>query len=344
MPLRSRGLRLVGAFLLVGLVAPSLGAQVGPAQQSPRRSATGQPLLSISGRVFEEESNEALEGARVVLETFTGSYLQEIYVDSTGRFMFAGLGRGNYYVRASSPGHIEKREQVQVISGPVGGVFIYLLRKQETRMPLLLEPVDVSEQLIPKKARKEYKKGVEAIRDREVEKALKHFQQAIEIHPEYVSAWHALGILRLRLGQAQEAQASFERAVEINPSSAPPRVMLGVLFNAAHRYPDAREHLEHAIQLNPASWLARFELSRACWAQGDVSAAEEHITRAHELNQRIPQVHLMRANVYLVRKDYRAVVGEFDEFLALVPQGAMAENVRQRKTQLEEHLERTEAP
>ena len=80
--------------------------------------------------------------------------------------------------------------------------------------------------------------------------------------------------------------------------------------------------------------MAHFEISRSYWALRDIEQAEEHIVKAHELQKKVPQVHLMRANVYVARDNPAAAMKEMDEVLALTPQGPMADLVRQRRTEL----------
>ncbi|MGH9787863.1 MAG: tetratricopeptide repeat protein, partial [Candidatus Acidiferrales bacterium] len=147
-----------------------------------------------------------------------------------------------------------------------------------------------------------------------------------------------LGVVLLQLGDTAGAQAAFEAAIEINATYAPPRVYLGALYNAFHRYADAIVHLRTAVTLRPSSWMAHFEISRSYWALGDVERAEEHIVKAHELQKKVPQVHLMRANVYVVRNNPAAAMKEMDEVLALAPEGPMADLVRQRRTELSAQL------
>ncbi len=148
----------------------------------------------------------------------------------------------------------------------------------------------------------------------------------------------------MRQSEYAEAQQLFEKAVELNPNVAAPRIFLGAIYNAEHRFADAETQLVRATQLNSKSGLAFFELSRAYWGLQNLDKTEEAVTRAHELSPKIPQVHLIRANVMLARGNYEGVLGEYDEFLTLVPTGPMADHVRQRRTALQEQLARAVKP
>lgn len=325
---------LVGLALVLAL---PLGAQEGPAQQTTR-SGFGLESFYIRGRVIDDATGEAVEGCRVVLAAFGGGYLQQVYVDSMGDFFFGDLTRGTYYVVASRPGYQEQRERVEVANSSKPGVIIHLRPKPQKKTPVWIEPLDVDEQLVPKEARNELKKAVEAARERKWEESLAHFDKALEIHPEYVSALHNRALVQLRLRDLDGAQTSTEKAIAVNPNVAAPRVVLGSILNAWHKYPEAQEQLEKAVRLNPKSWLGHFELSRACWAQRDLPGAEKAIIHAHELNPKVPNVHLMRANVFLARQDFEGAMGEMDEFLALVPEDPRAATIRQRRADLAQRV------
>lgn len=342
---------LLVCVLLASGLASSATAQVG--SPSPNRGPTGLTRLgersfSITGRVVDETTGEGLENAHVSLGGSVGVGVQELFVDATGWFRFTDLSRGTYYVRVSHPAYEDQEEMVQVASGPVGGLTIFLRRKPQASAPVLIEPLDANERLIPKAARKEFEHGAEQYRQNNFAQALLHFEKALELYPDYASAWNAKGLIHLRQNDVESARPCFERAVEINPNTATPRVFLGGIYNADRRYAEARDHLLRALQLNPKSGLAHFEISRSYWALNDIDKAEEHISQAHALAPAIPQVHMMRANVFIARRDYKSALAEMDEFLAFVPrtvpEGPLAVYVREHRAQLAQRLTKSEGP
>ncbi|MFQ5777678.1 MAG: tetratricopeptide repeat protein [Terriglobia bacterium] len=338
--------RGVSSLFSVGLalvLALPLGAQQGPGQQTTTRGF-GLESFYIRGQVLDDATGEAVEGCRVMLTAFGGGYLQQVYVDSMGDFLFGDLTRGTYYIIASRPGYREQRERVEIVNASRPGVIIHLRPKPPKKTPVWIEPLDVDEQLVPKEARQELKKAVEAARERKWKESLAHFDKALEIHPEYVSALHNKALVQLRLRDIEGAQKNTEKAIALNPNVAAPRVVLGSILNARQLYSRAQEQLERAIQLNPQTWLGHFELSRAYWAQRDLPGAEKAIIRAHELNPNVPNVHLMRANIFLARQDFEGALGELDEFLALVPKDPRADTVRQRRADLAQRMASTAQP
>jgi tetratricopeptide (TPR) repeat protein len=288
----------------------------------------------IQGRVFNAASNEPVNQANVVLTRVGGAPLQQTITDSMGNFFFSELPAGNYELDVRAQGYRDGRESVQLTIGPNSGVSISLQPRVEAAKPVIIEPLSAEEQQAPDEVKELYKKGVEAFRQRRVEESRAYFERAIQLFPRFASAHSGLGVVLLELGDLAGAQASFEAAIEINPIFAPPRVYLGALLNASHRYQDAVEHLRTAATLRPNSWMAHFELSRSYWAMREVDKAETHALRAHDLQKRVPQVHLMLANIYVSRNDSAAAVREMDEALALNPDGPIADMVRQRRAEL----------
>jgi TolA-binding protein len=286
------------------------GAEYGASRSPVQVSQSGERTFSVSGTILDDSNNRPIDNARVGISGFAGGTIVESFVNMSGSFNFSGLQRGNYYVIASHPDYEEGREQVQVAGAPVMGITIFLRpRARAGAPPPVVEPLDVNQELIPKPARKEFEKGVEEYNRNNLTEAMAHFRKATELYPNYVSALHAQGIVHMRQSEYVEAQQRFEKAVELNANVAAPRIFLGALYNAAHRFADAESQLVRATQLNSKSGLAFFELSRAYWGLQNLDKTEEAVTRAHELSPKIPQVHLVRANVMLARGNYEGVLG-----------------------------------
>ncbi|MDI6704493.1 MAG: tetratricopeptide repeat protein, partial [bacterium] len=62
-----------------------------------------------------------------------------------------------------------------------------------------------------------FNKGVELGKLRRHKEAIKAFEKAIEINPQYAEAWVNKGFCLGELGIDEEAIKAFEKAIEINP-------------------------------------------------------------------------------------------------------------------------------
>ncbi len=63
-----------------------------------------------------------------------------------------------------------------------------------------------------------YEQGMSEFAMAEFQKAIEHYQRAIELDPGYFDAWHALGMAYLRTGDINAAIEAGRRAVQINPN------------------------------------------------------------------------------------------------------------------------------
>lgn len=348
--MRSLSLPLVGLLLTLFSALGRLGClaqgqQPSALERRQMRSLSMQRRYYIQGRVLDANTAEPIHQARVSLTTVGGGIpIGETITDAEGSFFFPNLGPATYELWVTCQEYQDGRESVELSIGPNAGVSVFLAPKLIRRGPAWVEPLSAEEQQAPKEARHAYEKGVDELRQHHWQESRTQFEKAVELYPRYASAQAGLGKVLLQQGELEAAQRAFEAATEINPNYAFPRIYLGGIYNAQGQFPGAVEQLQKAVALQPNSWLGHFELSRAYWGLHDVAHAEEHITRAHELETRVPQVHLMRANIFGVRQDYAGAVKEMDEFLALVPAGPLAEQVRERRAEVQGKLTPPEKP
>ena len=73
----------------------------------------------------------------------------------------------------------------------------------------------------------------------EFENAVKCFQTAIEIHPNYSSAHNNLGLTFKELGEFEKAVKCFQTAIEIQPNYSTAHNNLGVTFKALGEFKKA---------------------------------------------------------------------------------------------------------
>jgi len=72
----------------------------------------------------------------------------------------------------------------------------------------------------PPKAIKEYFTAKKAGAAGDADKAIAHFQRAVEIHPDFMEAWNDLFVAYSKQKRFPEAVASFRKAAAIDPDSA----------------------------------------------------------------------------------------------------------------------------
>ncbi len=115
--------------------------------------------------------------------------------------------------------------------------------------------------------------------------AIKEFQRAIDLDPNYATAhhWYANGPL-LALGRFDEAIAEGARAVELDPLSPIINVNQANNYIIAGRYDEAIHQIRKGLELDPEFGYAHFNLGLALELKGDLPGAIAEFRRAHQLN------------------------------------------------------------
>lgn len=87
-----------------------------------------------------------------------------------------------------------------------------------------------------------YKKG-------EYEEAIKHYDRAIDINPQFAEAYNNRGITKDVLGRHEEAIADYNEAIRINPQFAEAYNNRGRAYKEIGEYGNARVDLQRAFEL-----------------------------------------------------------------------------------------------
>jgi tetratricopeptide (TPR) repeat protein len=106
--------------------------------------------------------------------------------------------------------------------------------------------------------------------------AIKAFEKAAQVAPDYQLAYFALGITYSRLEFWEKALASFGKAIALSPYHAESYLGLGVAYTVLGRDNDALEVCRKAVQIKPEYAEAHYALALIYLKLGDkVSALEE---------------------------------------------------------------------
>jgi tetratricopeptide (TPR) repeat protein len=145
--------------------------------------------------------------------------------------------------------------------------------------------------------------GGELAKRSRVAEAVKEFDEAIRLRPNYAEAHLFLGVLMAQQGHLADAAALFERALELRPGFADAHNNLGVTLARAGRLRLAEEHFREAARLAPDSADARNNLGLALAQQGRLAEAEAQFQEAVRLRPdfREAQGNLARARQLLGR-------------------------------------------
>jgi eukaryotic-like serine/threonine-protein kinase len=113
----------------------------------------------------------------------------------------------------------------------------------------------------------------------------KEMRRAIELKPNYATAFHWLGNALTFQQRADEALAAAQKAEELDPLSAIISADTGFDLILLRRYDAAIAHLQHTLSLDPNFYYPHYLLSWAFYEKGMVQESVAEARKAVELNE-----------------------------------------------------------
>ena len=205
--------------------------------------------------------------------------------------------------------------------------------------------------------------GDEYARERQYDKAVEAYRQALRLKPELAAAHLRLGNAYVNMGRVADAVEPLRTAVRLDPQNAYARLNLGIALAVLRRGADALAELEEAKRLAPRDARVHNEIGNVLHNSfGRIDDALAAYREALRLNPNAPAAHhnvglmLMRlgrfqeaveplrealrlspdyrnaryhlSNAYSRLGRYAEAVESWTEFLKLVPRGREALNSR----------------
>lgn len=93
--------------------------------------------------------------------------------------------------------------------------------------------------------------GVKAEKSGNFKEALKMYDKALSINPDYSKAWSNKGVIYAKLNEYDKAVAAFKKSLEINPNNATAYVNLGGVLIETGKFDDALNCYDKALVLAP---------------------------------------------------------------------------------------------
>src|SRR5258707_11845697 len=187
--------------------------------------------------------------------------------------------------------------------------------------------------LTPKDFRWVYLLGKIDQQDGQVDEAIRNYQIARTLSPEYVAVSVNLGNIYLQLNRLDEAKENFKAALVIDESSATALYGLGQVALSQRSYAEAVNYLERSLKLIPGANRTHYSLAMAYRGLGDAEKARTHLAQQGPVGVRIPdplvdglrnliageRVHLIRGKLAIEAKRYAEAADEFRRAIAARP-------------------------
>jgi Tfp pilus assembly protein PilF len=302
----------------------------------PEAAAAGREL---SGKLIFEAAGVSCNPCRVTLLASSGQPMGMAFADSAGNFTFENIQPGAYMVQVELEGFEKIEQDINVAEGFGGGTTVTVLvtpkpvaSSDRSQSPV----VDASEFLsaYPKKAVEMFKKGLDNKKKGKNDQAIKFFEQAVQISPDFYAAHNELGIAYKQAGRKDDAEREFLSAHELNKSDADPLINLTSLYIDEDKPDLAVATGEAAVKTNSRSANAFFSFGVALYKFAMLDRAEAALKKALELAPKMFQVRLLLANVYLKQQRYDNLMEQLDRYLSENPNGEQRPAVEEMRRTL----------
>ena len=286
-----------------------------------------------------------------------GATIDSAYADSEGRFGFGNLTTGEYHVVINDETYypVDERASVNPDWSPFTMVQIVLRLREEKKKadpmgarasggnPYLVDPADYNKR-IPKKALKEYERGVNAERKGNHDEAIAHYQSALKIAPEYYPAHNNLGSLYLSKADFKSAEEQFQETVRLDQNDAQAYFNLGNVFLLKGQFTRAEAAVSSGLQRRPDSAFGHFLQGCLDVRTGKLPQAEKNLRTALQLDSTMWQAHLQLVSLYLQQQQRQQAITELQAFLKAFPSVPAVPKAKDLLYRLQNESEPTHRP
>src|SRR5712691_11694726 len=261
-----------------------------------------------------------------------GGVVESVYTDNEGRFGFSNLHANGYRIVMNDEEYypVDERADVTPDVMPYTRVLITLRPREEKQNadpvgarasggnPYLVDLADYDKRF-PKKALKEYKRGLDAERQGKHDEAVADYLSALKISPDYYPAHNNLGSLYLGKADFKSAEAQFQEVIRLDQNDAQAYFNLGNVLMLTGRYPESERALSSGLQRQPDSAFGSFLQGSLYGRTGKLSEAEKSLRASLQLDAKMWQAHLQLVNLYLQQNRRQNAISELQAFLKAFP-------------------------
>jgi tetratricopeptide (TPR) repeat protein len=272
---------------------------------------------------------------------FRGAAIQTLYADNQGRFGFSGLQSNPYHVIINDDAFqpVDELANLNTAVSPIAMVQIRLIPRATAKSdslgnrvagsnPYMVDPEEYRRQY-PKNAVKEYEKGLDAERQNKSDDAIKHYQKAITLAPDFYPAHNNLGSALLAKSNVPAAQSEFETARKLNQNDAQACFNLANVLLLTNDLPAAETNVKEGLKRRPDSAFGQFLLGSIYSRTGRPVDAERSLREALQTDPTMSQAHLQLVNLYLQQKRTPDAEAELETYLKTFPDAPLAPKARE---------------
>ena len=192
--------------------------------------------------------------------------------------------------------------------------------KRRGRLKEAIKNYNQAVRIKPDYAEAYYKLGGIFALQGKIDPAIKQYRKALEIEPEYAEVHYNLGLAFHLQGKTADAMNRYQRAIEIRPDYADAHINLGVLFQSQGKFDMAISHYLEAMKVKPYDADLHNNLAVALQSQGRINEAMAHFERSINLRPDYPPALCGLARILATHPDKK--LRNFDKSIVLAERAA----------------------
>ena len=328
--------RVLRLSLLMAICSSTAFAQIGGIDPDPGDRGTG-GVNTIQGNIFLPGGRRLAQRAQVKLRSMVGGIEQFQLSDDSGAFSFRRLNGGSYTLTIDAGKEYETAvETVDIVEAPrrrgAAGMVVpvnIVLKPRTTTTSGRTATIDASTGGVPEAARDLYKQAVESAAAGDKKKAIEQLNEALKLHPAFMTALNELGVQYMAQKEWRKASDALRTALKIAPEAFHPRLNYGIVLLQMKDYKAAVAELQLAVQKDSSSAVANFQFGRALVNVGNYDAAERALKTSISLGGvNAAEAHRYLGAVYIEKGDSARAADELETYLKLEPKAKDADRIR----------------
>ena len=310
-------------------------------------SVVRQEYTSQSGN-FSIEIAGGQQGTQPMDASVSSTGYSRLGSPGTEAFGSTGIGGGLASTRSIDLSSCELRAQLPEYQSDV----IALGRRRALDNPDVgliilhsLEPPEIGTVSLktlaaPKDARKAWEKAGKELQKENpnFSKASKELTKAVELYPEFASAWHLLGRVRLEQQDRPAASQAFKEAKAADSEYANPYLSLALMALEEERWKEASDLSNQVLDLNPRLTQAHYYNAIAYSSLGRLNVAEESAMVVLDSNEAetYPLVYYVLGFAESQKGNFPSAAARYRSLLEIRPEGAFAGKLKDQIAQWQE--------
>lgn len=274
--------------------------------------------------------------ASVTLFGATTPFQSSTLASHGGRFRFRRLPAGTYTLAVLVRGRGEIRQTVEVGPGAADSRGRVTVRVAVSDAAVAAETfrrqhlVSARQLSIPPRAWREYWEAQKRLSQRDTAGAIARLERAVELAPQFATAWNHLGTIAHQSRRHEQAADYFRKALEQEPDAYEPLVNLGGTLVTLRQWEEALPYNRQAVLRRPQDALANSQLGLNYFYLADLDRAVQYLQEARRLDPaHFSHPQLTLAEIYRQRGDRKAAAAELEDFLRRHPDDPEAQHWRQ---------------